>query len=95
MRTKIRTMFRCRICNQRLDPVWAEIGEDTHPTCEQKDPCPHGEPRGIFACALCRRSLGMVHVAKPPIERNVVAVSTKHPATSHKAAEKADRKSVV
>lgn len=89
MRTRMRTMFRCRICNQRLDPVWHEIGEDTHPSCEKQEACPHGEPRGSMACPLCRRSLGLVHASKterPSVERNVVSVGTSHPATSKIAA---------
>jgi len=86
---RMRTMTRCRICDQRLDPVWVEIGEDTHPTCAAQEPCTHGEPRGPQACALCRRASRIVRTERAPIDRDVIAVSTKHPKTSHAAAERA------
>jgi len=46
-------MSNCLICEEPLDPVWAEIGETQHLSCTTTE-CTHGEPRGSRFCALCR-----------------------------------------
>lgn len=82
-------MALCKFCHTRLDPVWVEVGYDTHVTCTEGMGCPHGELRGPKACALCRHKAGPPpRDFKPPVDRNVARVGANHPQTSHAAAEK-------
>lgn len=89
------TAVRCEVCSTPMDPVWAEIGEVKHPTCEYPVECAHGEPRGARYCALCRRANPQIIAPEPPerprkpVNRDVVLVGHKHPETSLQAAQRA------
>lgn len=80
----------CSVCGTRLDPVWAEMGYDTHVTCDGSMACAHGEIRGPRFCALCRHANAAIvapqRETRPAIERNVVLVGAAHPSTSYSAA---------
>lgn len=77
----------CKICRLPLDPIWVEMGVDTHPTCED-NPCDHGERRGPRYCALCRVRAASP-AGQPPIDRNVAPVGQFHPPTARAAARRA------
>ena len=85
-------MALCKVCNTALDPFWAGLGVDMHPTCQDYS-CTHGEPKGPRYCALCKRKSHIpgqtTAYGKPPVERNVAPVGMAHPITARAAADRA------